>query len=255
MSILDDDLQDHTEIEPVTLTLTGEAGSGKTTLACTFPNPIYIPIEDGLKAVPVDNRPKSLKMVKTPEQLFSYLGALVKEQHEYKTLILDSITQLDSLFTDYVVSSDPKKPKSINQALGGYGAGMEAVSALHGRVRKACGILSYSRGMNIVFIAHSEVEKLDLPDEEPYSKYNIKMGKRSANHYIGNVDLVGHIKLDTYVMEKDGSKVKKAVSDGSRVLVTYLTAANVSKNRYGITEDLPVKAGENPLVPFIKALQ
>jgi len=35
------------------------------------------------------------------------------------------------------------------------------------------------------------------------------------------------------------------------VLVTYLTPAMASKNRYGITEDLDVVKGQNPLAPWI----
>jgi len=36
--------------------------------------------------------------------------------------------------------------------------------------------------------------------------------------------------------------------------VTYATAANVSKNRYGITEDLVVELGKNPLEQYIPTL-
>jgi len=38
------------------------------------------------------------------------------------------------------------------------------------------------------------------------------------------------------------------------LLVTYATASNVSKNRYGITENVFVPKNENPLTQYIPAL-
>jgi hypothetical protein len=44
------------------------------------------------------------------------------------------------------------------------------------------------------------------------------------------------------------------VSDGTRLLVTYATAANISKNRFGITEDIIVTPNVNPLIQYIPLL-
>ena len=68
-------------------------------------------------------------------------------------------------------------------------------------------------------------------------------------HYVDNVDLVGFLKLQTYTFG-DGDR-KKATSDGTRVLVTYATASNISKNRFGIKEDLVIVEGQNPLKNII----
>lgn len=237
---------------PIICTITGDAGLGKTSIASTFPKPIFIRAEDGLQAVPEASRPDAFPVLNNVDDLWEQLTALIKEDHKYKTLVIDSITQLDTLFTNYVVDTDPKKPKSIAQALGGYGAGFQALSSYHGRVRKAAGILNESKGMNIVFIAHSETETIELPDADPYTRYNIRMQKKSVSHYTDNVDLVGYLKLETHTMG-DGDR-KKAISDGTRILVTYASASNVSKNRYGINKDLIVVAGQNPLLNLIPSI-
>lgn len=238
---------------PVICTITGDAGMGKTSLAATFPNPIFIRAEDGLQAIPEERRPDAFPLLGKAEDLWEQLMALVQEEHQYKTLVIDSVTQLDTLFTGFIVESDPKKPKTINQALGGYGAGFDALSALHARVRKAAGALNERKGMHIVFLAHSETKTIELPDQDPYTRYDIRMHKKSVSHYVDNVDLVGHVKLETFT-RGDGER-KKAFSDGTRLLVTYAAAAQVSKNRYGITEDLPLVPGNNPLVSYIKSLE
>ena len=238
---------------PPIITICGDSGLGKTSLACSFPKPVVIRAEDGLEAIPEEKRPPAFPLLKNAEPIWQQLKALRDEDHDYKTLVIDSVTSLERLFISYVIESDPKQPRSINQALGGYGAGLSAVANLHQRVRKATGILNQTKKMNIVFVAHADTETLELPDQDPYTRYSLRLGKKSLAPYVDESDLVGFLKLEAYT-HGDGQR-KKVVSTGSRVLVTYATASNISKNRYGITEDIPVKLGENPLIPYIKTLQ
>jgi hypothetical protein len=237
---------------PMLATILGDAGLGKTSLAATYPKPIFIRAEDGLQAIPEEIRPDAFPLIDTVDNLWEQLGALIKEEHDYETVVIDSVTALERLFTAHIVDSDPKKPKSINQALGGYGAGLTAVAALHGRLRKACGMLNGRKNMHIVFIAHADTETIDLPDCEPYTRYSLRLGKRSMAPYVDDVDVVGFIKLRSF-MTGDGEK-KKVISDGSRVLSVTATASNVSKNRFGITTDLDVEQGVNPFHSIIAGL-
>jgi len=239
---------------PIVATITGDSGIGKTSLAATFPKPIVIRAEDGLQAIPMATRPDAFPLVTKPDDLWGQIKALLAEDHEYKTLIIDSVTALERLFMQSIVDNDPNNPKSINQALGGYGAGLAAVAGMHQRVRRACGMLRDRKGMNIVFIAHADTETIELPDQDPYTRYNLRLGKKSVPPYIDDSDLVGFIKLETF-LKGDKDQRKKAISDGTRLLVTYVTAANVSKNRYGITDDITVELGANPLIDYVPSLQ
>ena len=236
---------------PVICTITGDAGVGKTRLSATFPKPIFIRAEDGMMSIPIEVRPDAFPLIKKVEDLWAQLTTLINEEHDYKTVVIDSVTRLETLFIDYVVASDPKQPKSINQALGGYGAGMLAVGSMHARVRKACGILN-SKGMHVVFIAHIDTNTIDLPDEDSYTRYDLRLGKKSIAPYVDDVDMVAFLKLETFTTG-DGEK-KKAMSDGTRLAICYTTAANISKNRYGITEPLAVVEGTNPFTNYIKTL-
>lgn len=249
MSILS--LAKKPENRPVICTLTGDAGVGKTRLAATFPKPVFVRSEDGMQSIPEGDRPDALPVIAKVEELWQQLTALVQEEHQYQTAVIDSVTALERMFIQYVIDNDPKKPRSINQALGGYGAGLNAVAAMHQRVRKAAGLMN-ARGMHVVFIAHADTVTVEPPDQDPYTRYDLRLGKKSVAPYVDDVDLVGYLKLETHTMG-DGER-KKAISDGTRLLTTYTTAANVSKNRYGITEDLPVPEGENPLTQFIPTL-
>ena len=234
------------------VTVCGDSGTGKTSLACSFDKPIVIRAEDGLQSIPLDTRPDAFPLLKSSAELWDSLTALIKEQHDYKTLVIDSVTALERLFITEIVESDPKKPKSINQALGGYGAGLQSLAALHHRVRKACGVLNERKNMSIVFIAHADTEVIELPDSDPYTRYCLRLNKKSVAPYVDDSDLVAFLKLETHVVSDDNSNKSKAISDGTRVAVCYATAANISKNRYGITDDIVVKIGENPFSNLIQ---
>lgn len=233
----------------IAVTILGDAGVGKSTFASTFPRSVFIRAEDGLASIDID----ALPLLASVPELWQQLTALINEEHNYKTVIIDSVTKLESMFIDYVMANDPKQPKSINTALGGYGAGMMAVGAMHSRVRKAAQLL-INKGINVVFIAHADTVTIELPDSDPYQRYDLRLGKKSVNYYTDDCDLVAFIKLEAFVKSEDGRK-SKVFSDGTRLLTCYATAANVSKNRFGIKEDLVLVEGVNPLVDFIKILK
>lgn len=240
------------EIKPVVCTILGEAGVGKTTLAANFPKPIFIRAEDGLASLTgrdVDAFPLATGTV----DIFDAITALGTQDHEFKTLVIDSVTRLNTMVESEVVNNDPKKPKSINQALGGYGAGHASVAEQHRKLRDWCGQLRDVKGMHIVFIAHADSETIELPDQDAYTRYTLRMNKRSVSAYVDDADVVAFIRLRTFT-HGDGER-KKAVSDGTRELICYPLAANVSKNRYGITQALEINENENPLTKFITSLQ
>lgn len=236
----------------VMVTLCGDSGMGKTSLAATFPKPIFIRAEDGMQAIPVEHRPNALPLIASVAQLWEQLTALIHEKHDYQTVVIDSVTALERLFMADVLASDPKA-KSINQAMGGYGAGTNAIAAMHGRVRKACGIMTEKRGMHAVFIAHADLEAMKLPDQDDYMRYSLRLPNKSLPPYVDDVDVVGFLKQQMVVMGDEGER-KKARGSGSRELVCHVTPSSVSKNRYGITQSIPVTIGTNPLAQFVPAL-
>ena len=150
-----------------------------------------------------------------------------------------------------ILELDPKA-KSLNSALGGYGAGFSAVSEVHRKFREWCGMLSLDKNMNIIFIGHMDTETIELPESDMFMRCTLKINKKSISHYSDNVDVVGHLKLRTFTKGGSDDKVAKAISDGTRVLTTYATANSISKNRLGISEDITILKGENPFLQYIK---
>lgn len=233
---------------PIIATLVGEGGMGKTSLAASFPSPVIIRTEDGTASLAGRNDVALFPVARSTQDVFDAINTLATEDHPFRTLVLDSVTQLNTMIESEVVASDPKA-KSINQAMGGYGAGHSAVSDRHRQLREWAGALAETKGMNVVFIAHADSETLELPDADPYTRYTIRMHKKSVSHYSDNVDLVAFIKLKTFTTG-DADK-KRAHSDGSRIITCYPTPSHISKNRFGIERDIPYAKGDNPFAAFV----
>lgn len=234
-------------------TILGEAGTGKTTFAANFPSPVFVRIEDGLTSIENRDNVAAFPLIKHSNEVFEAINSLGADEHDFKTVVFDSVTRLNELFEKEIVESDPKAPKSINQALSGFGAGHAAVAEKHRTLRNWCENLRAAKGMNILFLAHADHETIDLPDQDPYTKYTLRLNKRSVSSYVDNVDLVGLVRLRTFTTG-DGDK-KKAISDGARELVCTALASSVSKNRYGITKPLELGELENPLIDYVPWLQ
>lgn len=233
-----------TDDAPPIITICGDAGTGKTSLAATFPNPVVIRAEDGLKSIPKNQRPDAFPLLKTPDDLWNQLLWLGQEEHDYKTLIIDSVSRLEELFTAECLKKDGKA-KTLNTAMGGYGAGRQYVAAQHARVRKMAGRIAEKCGMAVIFISHADIETMRLPDVDDYQRYSLRLMKDSLPPYVDDVDMVAFVRLAAALRGDDGDR-KKVVSNGDREVICHATAASVSKNRYGITETLDFTLGENP---------
>lgn len=240
---------------PPIITITGEQGVGKTTLATLFPRPVYLPFENGLAAVPINRRPFAFPMCYTLKQGLGYVQTLIDEPHTFETLVVDSTSQLAKIIEAGVIASDVRKPKSINTAFGGYGAGLNACASWHNKFADKCYELHTKKRMAIVYIAHSRVETIEPPDGvDPYTRYTLRLDQRAATPYIDPADMVAFVRVHTKFVTKESTERVRAVSDKNRVIITYPTGAHISKNRYGIEEPIAWPAATrtvNPLLPFI----
>lgn len=225
------------------MTIVGEPGTGKTTFACQFPNAVVLRLEDGVEAVPDAFRPQLMEKIETTDQLDQQIRWLhsKRREHGIKTVIIDSATRLEAMIEAEIVANDPNNPQSINQACGGFGAGVKAVGNRQAYFRKLLGALNEKGDFTIIVIAHSVTELVEPPDGDNYTRHTLRLSKHSMAPWVDDVDMVGFIQLARYVRGAKegndkgiGAKAGKAKSDGTRQLIFGPRAGNVSKNRFAL---------------------
>lgn len=248
---------------PIIATIFGDAGTGKNSLAVAMSkNPIVIRAEDGVNRQSRKlETPNALPLCQSADELFSQLMWLLKNDHDFTDLIFDSASAADNLFCADVIAKGGKNgnpASSMATAYGGYGAGYGAVASMHGRVRKAAGLLNERKNMAIYFLVHADLETIRPPETEDYQRYSLRLTSAknadSIGHYVNNVDLVAHVRLAAALRGGDDER-KKVISNGDREIVCHATAASVTKNGLGITEALDFEEGTNPFAEYLNPVE
>ena len=255
------------------ITVVGFAGSGKSSLAGLFPKPIFIQAENATSVFetvsddlqpaffPQLPLPNAKRNIKTSDVLLEQLRELVTQDHEFKTVVIDTVTALNILFEQEVIEFDEKGASNIGEAAGGYNKGYLVVAGIHAKLRAACEHLR-KKGITVVFLAHTGVVKMkNRPDAvSEYTAFTLDMNDKSRAVYVGSSDAVLYLKAREFVSggeeNKKGQTQKygRVTNTGERVLITssdgtigYIDA----KNRYSLPDEIEVNKGENPLLPLI----
>lgn len=238
------------ERRPLVTTIFGLGKRGKTTLASKWKGPVVmIRTEDGTATLAGSDNVAVFPRAQTVGEVFDQIEALKNEAHEFRTLVIDSVTEFNVLAEKEILDGDPKA-KSLNQACGGFGAGTSAVANLHRLLREKCQYLNEVKGMQIVFIGHASTETIDPPDGAQYTKYTLRMDKKCVGYYTDNVDLVAYIDLKTFTTGT--GDVKKATTSGDRIIRCVATPSTIAGNRLHITEqEIPFPEGSNPFAEYL----
>lgn len=127
----------------IVMLLSGLPGTGKTTLACSAPDPLIVDIDNGVKRVKTEHR-KDAIMVSTYEELIEDLAR--PEIANYKTIIIDTCGALIELMKAWAEKqpNGGKKSGGISQA--GYGIIKSEFSSLFRKLRQThnCLLLFHS---------------------------------------------------------------------------------------------------------------
>lgn len=211
----------------------GTHGIGKSTFAAQAESPIFIQTEDGLSGLQCDAFP----LAKTFEEVMDAIGVLYKEDHKFKTLVVDSIDWLEPLVWSFTAQEHGKS--SIEDF--GFGKGFVFASDTWRKFIGGLNALRDDKGMEVILLAHTEVKRYDNPETEPYDRHQIKLHKRAAELMQEWADVVGFANYKTMVTKDDvGMNAKKvrAIGSGERVLYTSERPAFYAKNRFNLPHEL-----------------
>ena len=224
------------DTRPPRVLVHGVSGVGKTTLAAAADKPVFLQTEDGLGVLDA----QTFGLLKTFDQVMEGLGSLYTEDHDFKTLVVDSVDWLEPLVWAKVCSAN--NWSSIEQP--GYGKGyIEAVNVWREYI-EGLNALRDDKGMTIVQIAHTEVKRFENPETEPYDRYIIKLHKQAAALLMEHSDCVLFANYRVSTVQSKDKKTTRAVGGGDRVLYTTERPAFLAKNRYSLPDTLPLDWSE-----------
>ncbi|GAC1508425.1 MAG: hypothetical protein NVS1B6_15800 [Steroidobacteraceae bacterium] len=211
---------------PVLLVYSGH-GLGKTTLGASAPSPIFLQTEDGLGSLDVP----TFGLLRTFDEMMQAIGALYAEEHEFQTVVLDSMDHLEPL----IWAQTCKDNGWANLESPGYGKGF-AAALDHWRIlMDGFKALRDDKGMTVLMLAHCMVQRFDAPDSEPYDRYQPKLHKGASALVQELADGVffGNYRISTVKSDQGfGKTVTRAVGGGDRVLYTEERPAFLAKRRF-----------------------
>lgn len=157
---------------PPKILLYGVDGVGKTSLAAEFPRPIYLPTEG--ETPPSDVDLQTPGTIESYEALLDVFGELLSSDHEFGTVIIDSLDGLEGLI--WAATCRRLGINSIEEA--GYGKGYIEADTEWKEYLSAVSALTRS-GLFVVQLAHPEIVRFDSPTTDPYARYQPKLHKRA----------------------------------------------------------------------------
>ena len=173
MSILPKNEDKSIDITPKTFLIWGESMSGKTYLARQFPNPLIINTDGNAKKVSTP----SIEITKFTE-FIEIIDALEKEQHNYKTIVIDLIDDIEIMLTNYIC--DAAKVESLADM--GYGKGFAKFNQVWKNLMMKLSQLPY----NVIFISHI----MNSTDDNENQIQIPSLSQKQLNACQGRCDLV-----------------------------------------------------------------
>lgn len=228
----------------------GVEGVGKSTFGSQAPKPIFVQTEDVLDEIECDKFP----LAATYDDVVAALTELRSQQHDYETVVIDSLDWLERLVFDKLCAEHGTT--SIEQVAGGYSKGYTLALSSWREIIEHLNVLRNQRGMVVLLIAHSKVERFEDPESSPYDRYSPRLHKHAAALVSEWCDAVLFATRKIRTQSEDtGFNRKRTIAHaigkdgGERILRCVGGPSCVAKNRYGIAEELPLS-----WTAFIQAL-
>jgi len=237
---LKDRLKKGPDKRPPRLMLMGVPGIGKTTAGLAFPNPVYLMSDRGLIGEDFENADQT--RVTTWEDALATLHDYAEDDHNFKTLIIDTTDSLELLMIKYITEhyKDIKTGKKL-EVLSDYLFGRGSDIAVREMSRFLVGLerIIAKKKMIILFLTHIHVKPFSNPEGPDYSRYEPKLDKKVAGLISEWVDTVLFAKYTVHIEEGQGIAKNKAFSAGDRVIRTSYAAGHHGKNGYNLPEEMP----------------
>jgi len=214
--------------------LYGTSGIGKSSFGASAENAIFISTEEGLDAISTSAFP----LCKSWDDVMDCFGVLINEDHDFQTVVLDSLDWTERLIWAQVAADN--NVKSVENI--GYGKGYKAAVDYWRLLLEAIDTLR-DKNMQCIMIAHSKIKRFDDPLNDAYDRYMLDLHDSAASILTEWCDVLAFANYRISTVKSDvgfNQKHTRAVGSGDRVLYTQERPGWVAKSRWPLPDTLPL---------------
>lgn len=221
--------------DPLRVLLYGPGGIGKSYWAAQWPDSIVLDIEDGLGGI--DCSSLSLKEANW-ENILEALNMLAEEEHQYRTVIIDSLDWCERLM--HIDIANDRGVGSIGDLQ--FGAGYVQALSYFERMIKYLELLR-SKGVSIVLLCHAKVVSANDPMAAQYQRFGLSLNAKAAEKMAQWADCVlfARMEISLVTEQKDFGGTRKRAGGGERRLYCNESPSFTAKNRYALPDEMPLE--------------
>lgn len=245
---------------PSRIILHGQGGIGKTSFAAHAPNPIFLLSkgETGLHTLIDNNQLPEVSNLELSDwsNVIPMIEELATTQHDYKTLVLDTIDGFEKMCNQHVCMTAFQNDWG-EKGFMGYRRGSNFVASGPWReLLMAIDTLREAKRMGVIMLAHTTQGTFNNPTGSDYSRYVPDMYKDVWQLTFGWADIV-LFGYPVIVATKDrGDKKAKGKGGDIRVMATEWDASADAKHRHGLPAEIEMgNSGKEAWDNFIAALR
>lgn len=223
---------------PPKIILYGRNGIGKSYFASSAPSPIFLDLDENIYELPViSNRTLGVDL-KTFEDVLGFMGLLFNEEHEFKTLVIDSLSSLERLITQKVLYDNHVNSLASFK----YGQGNLKMIPLWEEFFTKLKKLWKRKSMTILLLGHDRERREETVSGISYTQHQLNLYDK-ASEILRNWCSCVLFAEDEIELSEESVEFKKKVpktKNSTRILHTDGGTAFLAKNTYNLPPSLPL---------------
>jgi len=228
---------------PSRVVLHGVEGVGKTSFGAHAPSPIFGMArgETGLETLIDSGRlgeTAHFPEWQTWDEALGSIRSLVEGEHDFKSLVIDTLNGLERLCHEHVCDRDFDNDWT-DRGFMGYMRGYEVSLTDWREFLSLLDRLRSERRIAIICLVHTRIERFSNPEGADFDRFGPDMHKKTwgLTHKWADMVLFANFYTKTVT---DGSSKHRGAGGNQRVIYTERHAAYDAKNRQGLPTQIPM---------------